>query len=43
MAKNKKDLSRQFTMFFNKGGKYVRITSYKVISREKEIFGQWLN
>lgn len=26
----KKNLSSQFTMFFNKDGKYVKITSYKV-------------
>ena len=30
----KKNLSRQFTMFFNKDGKYVKITSYKVAPKK---------
>lgn len=41
----KKNLTRQFTMFFNKNGKYVRITSYKAVphSFDKEIEKLWLN
>lgn len=30
----KKNLSRQFTMFFNKDGKFVKITSYKVTPKK---------
>lgn len=30
----KKNLSRQFTMFFNKDGKYVKITSYQVTPKK---------
>ena len=32
----KKDLSRQFTMFFNHKNKYVKIVSYKAIARKDE-------
>lgn len=30
----KKNLNRQFTMFFNKDGKFVKITSYKVTPKK---------
>ena len=32
----KKDLTRQFTMFFNYKNKFVKITSYKVVPRKDD-------